>query len=211
MLKRSFRRITRENLNYNLMKRKPVKLLVSLLIIMAVSCNEPETVVTDFVHPDGSVTRSIEMKSIDSKAEDRFRISDLQVPFDSTWVVKDSVEINNKGDSIWVRRGVKLFKNTEELNLAYKSDSGANKHISRRTEFKTRFKWFNTEYRFSEIIEKRLSFGYPVNKFLNSDELSYFYSPESEKEAKKAGPDSLKYRSCLLYTSPSPRDRTRSR
>ena len=33
--------------------------------MLVVSCNEPETVVTDYVHPDGSVTRKIEMKSIE--------------------------------------------------------------------------------------------------------------------------------------------------
>ncbi len=48
------------------MKKKSVKLILSLILMLIVSCNEPETVVTDFVHPDGSVTRrKIEMKSIE--------------------------------------------------------------------------------------------------------------------------------------------------
>jgi len=51
------------------MKKRPFKLIASLIFMMVVSCNEPETVVTDYVHPDGSVTRKIEMKSIEGDAK----------------------------------------------------------------------------------------------------------------------------------------------
>jgi hypothetical protein len=39
-----------------------------------------------------------------------------------------------------------------------------------------------------------MSFGYPVRDFLNSEELLYFYSPESLQEEKVNGPDSLKFK-----------------
>jgi hypothetical protein len=176
------------------MKKRSLKLIVSFIILLVVSCNEPETVVTNYVHPDGSVLRSIEMKSSGDKADERFAVADLQVPFDSTWTVKDSVELSAKGDSIWVRKAEKLFRNADEINLSYKNDSGPNRNFSRGTGFKKRFKWFNTEFRFSERIDKELSYGYPVNKFLNSEELLYFYSPESLKNDKENGADSLKYK-----------------
>jgi hypothetical protein len=172
------------------MKRKPVKLIVTLILMMVVSCDEPETVVTNYVHPDGSVTRIIEMRNNQNK----FKLSDLQVPFDSTWTVKDSVNISEKGDTTWVKRAEKLFKSADEINLSYKNDSGANKDISRHAAFRKNFKWFNTEYRFSETVDKKLAFGYPVAEFLNEEELLYFYSPESMMDAKKNGPDSLKYK-----------------
>jgi hypothetical protein len=108
--------------------------------------------------------------------------------------VKDSVEFNTKGDSVWVRRAEKLFKNVDELNFSYKNDSGPNRIFSRESGFKKSFRWFNTEFRFSERMDKELSFGYPVNKFLNSEELLYFYSPESLKSEKENGIDSLKYK-----------------
>jgi len=176
------------------MKRRSLKLIVSLILMIIVSCNEPETVVTDYVHSDGSVTRKIEMKSIEGDIKKRFNISDIQVPFDSTWSVRDSIEINKKGDTTWIKRAVKQFKNINEINLAYKTDSGANKGMLRQAGFRKRFKWFNTEFRFSERIDKQLSFGYPVKDFLNSEELLYFYSPESLKHDKETGPDSLKFR-----------------
>jgi hypothetical protein len=157
---------------------------------MIVSCNEPETVVTNFVHPDGSVTRQIEMRN----NENKFKISDLQVPFDSTWAIKDTVEINEKGDTTWIKTAKKLFKNANEINRDYQTDSGANKEISRRAEFTKKFRWFNTEYRFAEIIDKKMSYGYPIAQFLNKDELTFFYSPESIKGEKKNSPDSLRYR-----------------
>ena len=172
------------------MKRKSFKLIVSLILMMVVSCDEPETVVTNYVHPDGSVTRKIEMRNTKNK----FDLSVLQVPFDNTWAVKDTIEISEKRDTTWIKRAEKLFKNVDEINLGYKTDSGANKEISRQAGFKKRFKWFNTEYRFSETIDKKLAFGYPVRDFLNDEELLYFYSPENVKHEKENGSDSLKFR-----------------
>jgi hypothetical protein len=64
------------------MNRKPVKLIVFFVLMFIMSCNEPETVVTNYVHPDGSVTRKLEMKSIEGDKNKRFKISEIQVPFD---------------------------------------------------------------------------------------------------------------------------------
>jgi hypothetical protein len=172
------------------MKRKSFKLVILMTLILVVSCDEPETVVTNFVHPDGSVTRKIEMRNIKKD----FKTSDFQVPFDSTWTVRDSIEIGVKGDTVWIKRAEKLFKNVEEINSAYRLDTGANKVASRHAGFGKKFKWFNTEYRFSETIDKKMTFGYPVRDFLNEEELKYFYSPESLKSEKDHGPDSLRYR-----------------
>ncbi len=172
------------------MKRKSIKVILSLILVFVVSCDEPETVVTNYVHPDGSVTRKIEIKN----GKNNFKKSDFQVPLDSTWIVKDSIEINQKGDTTWIKRAVKQFKNVDEINIAYKNDSGANKSYSRNAGFRKRFKWFNSEYRFSERIEKLSAFGYPVKDYLNNEELLFFYSPESLKQEKENGPDSLKYR-----------------
>jgi hypothetical protein len=172
------------------MKSKPFKLILILILMMIVSCDEPETVVTNYVHPDGSVTRKIEMRNI----KNNFKTSVLQVPFDSSWVVKDSIEINGKGDTTWVKKAEKLFKNVAELNLSYLTDSGANKKISRQALFVKKFRWFNTEFRFSENIDKTMSFGYPIKDYLTSEELNWFYSPDGIKHDKETGPDSLKYK-----------------
>jgi len=172
------------------MKNRKIKHLISVILIISASCNEPETVVTNIVHPDGSVTRRIEMKN----SENKFEFSDLQVPFDSTWIIKDSIEITGEGDTIWIKRAEKLFTGIEEINRDYKADSGANKDIIRHAEFRKKFKWFNTEYNFSEVIEKKMSYGYPVREFLNQEELKWFYSPYKLKEEKKNGSDSLKLR-----------------
>lgn len=171
------------------MKTKSLRLVVSILIIMAASCDEPETVVTDIVHTDGSVTRKIEMKNTANK----FELSNVQVPYDSTWIIRDSLEVTGE-DTIWVKRAEKLFRNTGEINNDYLRDSSANRDARRKADFIRKFKWFNTEYRFSEMAQKNLKDGYPVSDFLDSDELAWFYSPEAVSEAKKNGPDSLKFR-----------------
>jgi hypothetical protein len=176
------------------MKRNSIKLVISLVMILFGSCNDPETVVTNFVHADGSVTRRIEMKSHEGNINKRFKISEIQVPLDGSWIFRDSCEVDKKGDTTWVRRAEKIFRNIGEINMAYKSDSGSNKGFSRRTGFTRKFRWFNTEFRFFERIDKKLTFGYPVKDFLNSEELRYFYSPKKLKEEKENGPDSLKFK-----------------
>lgn len=172
------------------MKRKSIKIIVSLVIVLVASCGEPETVVTNYVHPDGSVTRKIVMRS----DKNNITQSNIQVPFDNSWSIRDSIVKSAKGDTTWIKTAVKVFKNAEEINLAYKSDSGSNKDVKREAGFKKSFKWFNTEYRYSEKIDKRFLYGYPVKDFLNSEELSYFYSPESLKHERVNSPDSLKYK-----------------
>jgi hypothetical protein len=172
------------------MKRKSIIIVVSMILILIASCDEPQTVVTNYVYPDGSVLRKIEIRN----PKNNFKMTSLQVPFDSTWTVKDSLEISQKGDTTWIKRAEKHFKNIDQINLAYMTDSSANKSYSRNAGFRKRFKWFNSEYRFSERIEKISAFGDPVKEFLNNEELLYFYSPESLKQEKENGPDSLKYK-----------------
>jgi hypothetical protein len=172
------------------MRRIHVRLIISLMLIFLASCDEPETVVTNIVHADGSVTRKIEMRN----SKNQFQMADIQVPCDSTWAVRDSCEINAKGDTTWVRRAEKLFKTVDEINLSYQNDSGFNRKIMRKVDFSKKFRWFNTEYRYSESVGKLLPTGYPVGNFLNDEELKYFYSPDYLKNVNKNGPDSLKYR-----------------
>lgn len=172
------------------MKKRLSLIAECIILIMVVSCDEPETVVTNFVHPDGSVTRKIEMRN----TKNNFAAAVLQVPFDNTWSIKDTISIGEKGDTTWIKTGEKLFKNVDEINLAYDSDSGANKDFPRHAGFKKTFRWFSTGYRFSENIDKQLPNGYSLKNFLNEDELLYFHSPESVKSGKENGPDSLKFR-----------------
>jgi hypothetical protein len=179
-----------KNSNYNIMKKRLSLLAKCFILIMVVSCDEPETVVTNFVHPDGSVTRKIEMRN----TKNNFAAAVLQVPFDNTWSIKDTISIGEKGDTTWIKTGEKFFKNVDEINLAYDTDSGANKGIPRHAGFKKTFRWFNTGYRFSEKIDRQIAYGYPVKDFLNEEEFLFFYSPESIKSEKENGTDSLVYR-----------------
>lgn len=172
------------------MKRKSVKAVISFLIIMTASCGEPETTVTDIVHSDGSVTRKIEMATFDNV----FNISAVQVPYDSTWIISDSLEISDKGDTTYIRRAEKLFASVSDINKDYLTDSTLNKDVRRSAEFRRTFKWFNTEYRYAQIVEKTMTFGYPVTGFLNEEELAWFYSPDNITGEKLNSADSLRYR-----------------
>jgi hypothetical protein len=172
------------------MKRTALKSSFLLVLLFLFSCDEPETVVTNIIHPDGSVTRKIEMRN----KKNEFKPSSLQVPFDSTWTIKDTITIGEKKDTTWIKTAEKLFKNADEINQSYLADKGVNKGFSRKTLFVKKFKWFNTEYKFSELIDRKMSEGYPVSDFLNQDELNWFYSPDGIRTEKKDGVDSLKFR-----------------
>jgi hypothetical protein len=172
------------------MKKINLRIILLLALMAVVSCDEPDTVVTNIVHTDGSVTRKIVIRY----SNKGLKKSDIQVPFDNTWTVTDSLEVGVKGDSTWIRRAEKLFKNDNEINSGYKNDSSTNGKIPREAHFSKRFKWFNTEYRFSEIIGKQIVNGYSVTDFLNEEELKYFYSPDYIIYNMENGADSLKYK-----------------
>lgn len=172
------------------MKTRSLKLVTAFIIILAASCNEPETVLTNVVHSDGSVTRRVVMRN----SKNEFGVSSLQVPIDSTWTISDSLEIGKKGDTTWVRRAEKLFRNIGEINLAYKNDSGYNRSLKRHVDFEKKFRWFNTEYRFSEKIDKKLSNGYPPDKFFTDEELLWYYSPVELHTERLEGADSTKFK-----------------
>jgi hypothetical protein len=172
------------------MKKINLKLCLLLVLMAVVSCDEPETVVTNIVHPDGSVTRKIAMRY----SNKGLKKSDIQVPFDNTWTVTDSLEVGVKGDTIWIKRAEKLFKNVDEINYGYKNDSSTNGKVLRKAYFSKRFRWFNTEYRFSEIIDKQIPDAYPVSDYLNEEELKYFYSPDYIRFNKESGADSVRYK-----------------
>jgi hypothetical protein len=172
------------------MKNKLYKVIFLLVLVMAASCDEPETVVTNIIHPDGSVTRKIEMRS----TKNNFKSESVQVPFDSTWIVRDSLAIGSKKDTTWFKTAEKTYESTGAINKEYLSEKGVNRRIPRSASFTKQFRWFNTVYRFSEKLDKSLLYGYPPEKFLTKKEMEYFRLPESESAAKLSGPDSTIYK-----------------
>ena len=139
------------------MENRVFKLVFTFILVMLVSCDEPETVVTNIIHKDGSITRHVVMKS----NKNNFRQSEIQVPIDTTWAVNDSCIISEKGDTSWIRTAEKHYADIKELNNGYKNDSSCNRMAVRSAYLKTNFRWFNTIYRFSEKIDKNLSIRIP--------------------------------------------------
>ena len=173
------------------MKKKSFKLVVILILIMVGSCEEPETLVTNIIHADGSIARRIEMRD----KKNNFKLSAIQVPVDSTWTIKDSLVIGKKNDTIWIKTAEKKFRSVDEINKDYLSEKGSNRELHRNASFSSRFRWFNTVFRFSEKIDKSLLYGYPLKDFLAKEEIEYYFLPESISSEKLAGPDSTKYKS----------------
>ena len=78
------------------MKRKLHKLALGICLIMVVSCNEPETVITNYIHPDGSVTKRC---GDEECSKNNFELSSVyRFLLISTWIITDSIEINENGD-----------------------------------------------------------------------------------------------------------------
>lgn len=169
---------------------KSLKILSAFLLFAAVACEEPETLVTNIINADGSILRRIEMRNV----KNNFNADNIQVPFDSTWNISDTIEVNEKGDTTWIKTAEKLFSDPEEINTLYSVDQGPDKKAIRQISVSRRFRWFYTSYRFSEEIKKELQYGFPVKDYLNEEELQFFYYPESLSEERLNGPDSLKYK-----------------
>ncbi|MFN8240625.1 MAG: hypothetical protein U0X39_07715 [Bacteroidales bacterium] len=171
------------------MKSRILKSVFVMFILLVYSCNEPETIVTDIVHPDGSVTRIIESRS----GEDNIIFDTSPVPIDSTWTIKDTIEISNGKDTTWIRRAEKLFKDVNELNASYSEWKGLDNEVERSASFEKKFRWFHTVYVFSENFSRALEHGYPMDKFMNKEEISFYYLPDQVYKQMEAGKDSLAY------------------
>jgi hypothetical protein len=169
---------------------KSLKKIFALLLFTAVSCEEPETLVTNIINTDGSVLRRIEMRNV----KDNFSADNVQVPFDSTWNISDTIEVNEKGDTTWIKTAEKLFSDPEEINTLYSNDQGSDRKAVRQISVSRRFRWFHTSYKFSEEIKSELQYGFPLKDYLNEEELQFFYYPESLSEERLNGTDSLKYK-----------------
>jgi len=163
--------------------------LVIALLLSVISCNEPETTVTDCVGRDGSVVRKAELKNNNNE----LALKDFAVPVDSTWKLHDSLSISEEGDTTWFLLAEKLFKSADEINKAYLADTGKNSNVPRSALFEHKFKWFTTSFYFSEKCGRSLDYGYPVAKFLNPEEIEFMKMPPVKWREMLAGPDSLRY------------------
>ena len=171
------------------MKRNSLRTILVMLTFL-VACNEPQTTVTNILHLDGSVSRVIEMRS----SKDNISYENMVVPYDSTWVITDTIEVNNEKDTTWIRKAEKLFSDASEITDSYSTEHGLNSKISRHTSFKRKFRWFHTVIRFSEIIDKTFKSGYPLEDFMKKEYLDFFYLPDFVHNEMESGSDSLKYR-----------------
>lgn len=164
--------------------------LIAVTMIFLASC-ESETHLINIVHKDGSVTRQLTVKTDDKK---NLKLNKIQVPIDSTWAIQTSFDLNEKNDTIWLLTAEKYFANVDEINQEYNNDKGSNRALKRRANFAKTFKWFTTEFRYTETIEKTLNISCPVSDFLTKEELDFFYMPDKISGNLKNGPDSLTIR-----------------
>ena len=173
------------------MKRK---ISVSLVLILSIiSCEGPETTVTNIVGRNGSVLRKAEMSYTGGK----LTLTDFNVPVDSSWNLADSMAISEKGDTTWFLFAEKLFVSADAINEAYLADTGKNSSVTRTAIFRRKFKWFTTTWYFAEKCDRSLLHGYPVTDYLSPAEFSFMNLPEKISDELVAGPDSLEYRSLI--------------
>jgi hypothetical protein len=170
------------------MKRRIILSLTLLMIV--ISCDGPETTVTNYVRRDGSVMRKAELKY----SKNEFSLTDFSVPVDSTWKLHDSISISDRGDTTWFLLAEKLFKSADAINEAYLADTGKNSVVPRSASHQLTFKWFTTGWRFAEKCGKSLTHGYPAENYLTPEEMEIRKLPSEIWEEMLAGPDSLKYK-----------------
>lgn len=165
-------------------------ILVFVVLVFLHGCEEPETIVTNIVHPDGSVTRRVEMRT--SKQE--FDPEEYRVPVDSTWNLAYSIEVSEEGDTTRVLVAEKLFPDAGSITEEYTRERmSVNSASVRSAHFRKSFRWFTTSYRYSEKVQRTLPYGYPVSNFLSNEEVEYLMLPKSVADDLKEGADSIYY------------------
>jgi hypothetical protein len=167
--------------------KRIVPLLMFTLVLWG--CDGPETVVTNYVHADGSVTRRVEMRSTEEVVEPE----SCKVPVDSTWITVTSMEVSDKGDTTWVIVAEKTFPCADSINAAYSSGKDMNFMAKRAAFFYKSFRWFSTVYTFTEKIERLIPYGYPINDYLVGEGREFFLLPQSVADELMKGQDSSKY------------------
>lgn len=65
--------------------------------------------------------------------------------------------------------------------------------MDRSAHFSRRFKWFTTEFRYSENVESALEVNCPLSDFLTEEELNFINLPTGIQDDLKNGPDSASY------------------
>jgi hypothetical protein len=168
------------------MKQKKLWIIIGSFLFLF-SCESYETTVLNIVHKDGSVSREVIMRNTENG---KFDPGKYKVPLDSSWNKNISIEINEENDTTWILTADKLFLNVDEINEAYKKDTGSNKEMVRSANFTKRFEWFTTLFRFSEKVERAIEISCPISDFLNPDELKFFYLPENVQHSLENGDDS---------------------
>lgn len=155
------------------------------------SCEDNETHLLNTVHEDGSITRKLTVKT---NEKDKLDLNKIRVPIDSTWAIQTSFDLNEENDTIWSLSAEKHFASVDDINEEYDNDKGSNKSMHRRADFSKIFRWFTTDFRYTETIERTLNISCPVSDFLTKDELEFFYLPDKISENLKNGPDSIMYK-----------------
>jgi hypothetical protein len=174
------------------MKKRSLSIAILLTFVVLSSCDEYKTRVSNKVHNDGSVTRTVVMFKDNNK---EFSPDKYLVPIDSTWDIQYAVELKEDGDTIkWILTAEKLFDNVDQINSEYEADSGQNKGMTRYAEFSKKYRWFYTEYRYAETVESILDVECAPDSFLNPEELKHFFLPVSIADNLKNGSDSIKFR-----------------
>jgi hypothetical protein len=173
------------------MKNRSLSIAIILTFVFLFSCGEYKTRVSNKVHKDGSVTRTVVMTKNDKQD---FSPDKYLVPVDSTWDIEYSLDIDEKSDTTWYLVAEKQFESVDQINAEYAADSGSNKGMTRYAEFAKKYRWFYTEYRYAETVESILDVECAPDSFLNPEELKHFYLPVSIADNLKNGSDSLTYR-----------------
>ena len=171
------------------MKRPFRNIVLTASLLLLFSCDY-DTHLLNIVHRDGSVTRRVTMEN----SQKYFEPKRYRVPIDSTWNVEISFKIRPNKDTLWILTAEKHFENVGEINEGYKYDMGSNRYMQRSAGFSKKFKWFTTEFMYSEKVERALTVDCPISDYLTGEELKFTNLPGRVRDDLNNGPDSTRYK-----------------
>ena len=152
-----------------------INLFVWLIALCAVGCSYPATEIKTSVNLDGSIDKSIQIKSKSSSA---FQCE--QVLNGAGYRLTSDFKIDSSGGYYTFS---KHFNNVAELqaDLLPASDSTTGIEVKLRK----RFRWFYTYYTYTETYKAHPLFaGLPVDRFIKQKDLQYLHQQDTCKQTR---------------------------
>ena len=162
--------------------RNKIILFTAVLLYIAANSGCKKIIkVTTTINRNGSFLRTVEVIQKDSTSVPH---AAFPIPQDSTWNITINRVHEDSGDFIY--RAEKIFKNADELNSFFCSETDTVLKTKVEVDFEKRFRWFYTFFEYHETYKCYNQFKLvPITDYMTEQELEAYQAHEDSSELKE--------------------------